>query len=99
MPFCQFLGSGLIVRASAVPARAARAAMRAAERRTIESFNTAATAPVAANGHPHGRNARVRPCTCKVRGRMSLVSRHPDLEPRLAGRRDDVAQGQRARLL
>jgi AcrR family transcriptional regulator len=30
---------------------------------------------------------------------MSLVSRHPDLEPRLGGRRDDVAQGQRARLL
>ncbi|MFL5844808.1 MAG: TetR/AcrR family transcriptional regulator [Solirubrobacteraceae bacterium] len=30
---------------------------------------------------------------------MSLVSRHPDLEPRLGARRDDVAQGQRARLL
>jgi AcrR family transcriptional regulator len=30
---------------------------------------------------------------------VSLVSRHPDLEPRLAGRRDDVAHGQRARLL
>jgi AcrR family transcriptional regulator len=30
---------------------------------------------------------------------LSLVSRHPDLEPRLGARRDDVAQGQRARLL
>lgn len=30
---------------------------------------------------------------------MSLVSRHPDLEPRLGNRRGDVAQGQRARLL
>jgi len=30
---------------------------------------------------------------------VSLVSRHPDLEPRLGGRRDDVAAGQRARLL
>lgn len=30
---------------------------------------------------------------------MSLVNRHPDLEPRLGARRDDVAQGQRARLL
>jgi AcrR family transcriptional regulator len=30
---------------------------------------------------------------------VSLVSRHPDLEPRLGGRRDDMAQGQRARLL
>lgn len=29
----------------------------------------------------------------------SLVSRHPSLEPRLGDRRDDVAQGQRARLL
>ena len=30
---------------------------------------------------------------------MSLTSRHPDLEPRLGARRDDVAHGQRARLL
>jgi AcrR family transcriptional regulator len=30
---------------------------------------------------------------------VSLVSRHPDLEPRLGARREDVAQGQRARLL
>lgn len=30
---------------------------------------------------------------------MSLVSRHPTVSPRLGGRRDDVALGQRARLL
>ena len=30
---------------------------------------------------------------------MSLVARHPSLEPRLGARRDDVAQGQRARLI
>lgn len=30
---------------------------------------------------------------------MSLVARHPSLEPRLGARRDDVALGQRARLL
>lgn len=30
---------------------------------------------------------------------MSLVSRHPTVAPRLGGRRDDVALGQRARLL
>lgn len=30
---------------------------------------------------------------------MSLVSRHPTLSPRLSSRRDDVALGQRARLL
>jgi AcrR family transcriptional regulator len=29
----------------------------------------------------------------------SLVAHHPDVQPRLGGRRDDVAQGQRARLL
>jgi AcrR family transcriptional regulator len=29
----------------------------------------------------------------------SLVARHPDVQPRLVARRDDVAQGQRARLL
>jgi AcrR family transcriptional regulator len=30
---------------------------------------------------------------------MSLLSRHPSLEQRLGERRDDVAAGQRARLL